>query len=61
VACSKGACRWPTRPRAGGDQRFYQIELHYRAGEQDDQMVLKVPENQAPAELVRLWDLGELL
>ncbi|QJC79377.1 protealysin inhibitor emfourin [Pseudomonas umsongensis] len=45
----------------GGDQRFYQIELHYRAGEQDDQMVLKVPENQAPAELVRLWDLGELL
>ncbi|EPA95810.1 hypothetical protein F6476_15435 [Pseudomonas umsongensis] len=45
----------------GGDQRFYQIELRYHAGEQDDQMVLKVPENQAPAELVRLWDLGELL
>ncbi|KKX62322.1 protealysin inhibitor emfourin [Pseudomonas putida] len=45
----------------GGDQRFYQIELHYHEGEHDDQMVLKVPEDQAPAELVRLWDLGELL
>lgn len=45
----------------GGDQRFYQIELRYREGEQDDQMVLKVPENQAPDELVRLWDMGELL
>jgi hypothetical protein len=44
----------------GGDQRFYQIELHYRKGEQDDQMVLKVPENLAPDELVRLWDIGEL-
>jgi|Hof3ISUMetaT_6_FD_contig_111_47134_length_2559_multi_8_in_0_out_0_1 hypothetical protein len=44
----------------GGDQRFYQIELHYRKGEQDDQMVFKVPENQAPDELVRLWDSGEL-
>nr|WP_180201976.1 protealysin inhibitor emfourin [Pseudomonas sp. SbOxS1]NYU01240.1 hypothetical protein [Pseudomonas sp. SbOxS1] len=44
-----------------GDQRFYQIELRYREGEQDDQMVLKVPENQAPAELVRLWDVGQLL
>lgn len=45
----------------GGDQRFYQIELRYRQGEQDDQMVLKVPEDQAPGELVRLWDKGELL
>lgn len=45
----------------GGDQRFYQIELRYREGEQDDRMVLKVPENQAPDALVRLWDIGELL
>ncbi|MDD2102510.1 protealysin inhibitor emfourin [Pseudomonas sp. YuFO20] len=45
----------------GGDQRFYQIELRYREGDQDDQMVMKVPEDQAPAELVRLWNLGELL
>ncbi|GAB6402715.1 protealysin inhibitor emfourin [Pseudomonas sp. MHK4] len=51
-----------TSPVAGGgDQRFYQIELRYREGEQDDQMVLKVPEDQAPGELVRLWDKGELL
>jgi hypothetical protein len=51
-----------TSPSPGrGDQRFYQIELRYRTGEQDDQMVLKVPEDQAPGELVRLWDKGELL
>jgi hypothetical protein len=44
-----------------GDQRFYQIELRFRTGEQDDEMVLKVPEDQAPGELVLLWDKGELL
>lgn len=44
-----------------GDQRFYQIEVRYRVDEQDDQMVLKVPEDQAPGELVHLWDKGEVL
>lgn len=43
------------------DQRFYEIEVNYRLGEQEDQMVLKVPEDQAPGELVRLWDKGQLL
>lgn len=40
-----------------GDQRFYQIEVRYDAGE----IVLKVPEDQAPGELVHLWDKGQLL
>ncbi|WP_339478707.1 MULTISPECIES: protealysin inhibitor emfourin [unclassified Pseudomonas] len=44
-----------------GDQRFFQIEVHYRANDQDDEMVLQVPEDQAPGELVRLWDKGEVL
>lgn len=44
-----------------GDQRFYEIELRYRLNEQDDHMVLKVPEDQAPGELVHLWDKGEVL
>lgn len=44
-----------------GDRRYYQIELRYRQGERDDEMILQVPEEQAPGELVRLWDKGELL
>lgn len=40
-----------------GDRRFYQIEVRYQAGK----MVLKVPEDRAPADLVHLWDKGELL
>ena len=40
-----------------GDQRFYQIEVRYPSGE----MVLKVPEDQAPGDLVHLWDKGQLL
>lgn len=44
-----------------GDQRFYQIEVRFCVGEQNDEVVLKVPEDQAPGELVRLWDKGELL
>lgn len=43
-----------------GDRRYYQIELRYRARERDDEMVLRIPEEQAPGELVRLWDKGEL-
>ncbi|MHC8314097.1 protealysin inhibitor emfourin [Pseudomonas sp. LB3P31] len=49
-------------PASGrGDQRFFEIEVHYRSGEQDDRMVLKVPEEKAPGNLVHLWDKGEVL
>ena len=44
-----------------GDQRFYRIEMRYRVQEQDDELVLQVPENHAPSELVRLWDKGQLV
>ncbi|WP_405123364.1 protealysin inhibitor emfourin [Pseudomonas sp. M20] len=40
-----------------GDERFYQIEVSYRS----KKMLLKVPEDQAPENLVMLWDKGELL
>lgn len=50
-----------TEQAAGqGDQRFYEIEVLYRSGEQDDRMVMKVPEDQAPGDLVHLWDKGEV-
>ncbi|MHC8401412.1 protealysin inhibitor emfourin [Pseudomonas sp. MDT1-17] len=55
-------CLLMTSLSAGrGDQRFYQIEVRFRSGEQDDRMVMKVPEDQAPGELVHLWDKGEVL
>ncbi|MHA6495270.1 protealysin inhibitor emfourin [Pseudomonas borbori] len=44
-----------------GDQRFYRIELRYRQDEKDDELVIQVPENEAPGDLVRLWDKGEVL
>jgi len=44
-----------------GDPRFFQIEVRYRANDQDDEMVLQVPEDRAPGELVHLWDKGEVL
>lgn len=44
-----------------GDQRFFRIEVRYRTKDQDDEMVLQVPEDQAPGELVHLWDKGEVL
>lgn len=44
-----------------GDRRYYQIELRFRKNEQEDEMVLQVPEEQAPGELVRLWDKGQVL
>ncbi|AHL33600.1 hypothetical protein CD58_12150 [Pseudomonas brassicacearum] len=44
-----------------GDQRFFQIEVRYRTDDHDDEMVLQVPEDQAPGELVHLWDKGEVL
>lgn len=57
----EGCLPLATSTPGGGDQRFYQIEVRYRAGMQDDEIVLKVPEDRAPGELVRLWDKGELL
>ena len=44
-----------------GDRRYYQIELRYRQNERDDEMILQVPEEQAPGDLVRLWDKGEVM
>ncbi|WP_407309743.1 protealysin inhibitor emfourin [Pseudomonas sp. nanlin1] len=44
-----------------GDQRFYQIELSYRLKDQAEKRIIKVPENSAPSELVRLWDKGEVV
>ncbi|WP_434610866.1 hypothetical protein J3P80_15000 [Pseudomonas sp. D2-30] len=44
-----------------GDQRYFQIEVRYRANDRDDEMVLQVPEDRAPGELVHLWDKGEVL
>lgn len=42
-------------PDAGsGDQRFYRIELAFRQGE----LVLQVPEERAPRDLVQLWEKG---
>jgi hypothetical protein len=48
-------------PSGQGDQRYYEVEVRYRRNEQDDRLVLKVPESQAPGELVHLWDKGEVL
>lgn len=43
-----------------GDQRFYQIELHYRIENREEKQILKVPECNAPSGLVQLWDKGEM-
>ncbi|MFO2466458.1 hypothetical protein OOJ96_24160 [Pseudomonas sp. 15FMM2] len=39
-----------------GDRRFYQIEVRIRL---DDQLMLQIPEDLAPIELVRLWNNGQ--
>jgi len=44
-----------------GDQRYFQIEVRYRSNDRDDEMVLQVPEDRAPGDLVHLWDKGEVL
>ena len=44
-----------------GDLRYFQIEVRYRSNDQDDEMVLQVPEDRAPGDLVHLWDKGEVL
>lgn len=57
----EGCLPLATHTSGRGDQRYYQIELRYREHEQDDEMILQIPEEQAPGELVRLWDKGEVL
>ncbi|AKV09211.1 hypothetical protein B723_23570 [Pseudomonas fluorescens NCIMB 11764] len=56
------ACLPLARESCGqGDQRFYQIEVRSRVNDQGGGWVLNVPEDQAPGELVQLWDKGVLL
>ncbi|MCW3148857.1 hypothetical protein N8H22_09645 [Stutzerimonas stutzeri] len=43
-----------------GDQRFYRIELHFHRDQINNELVLQVPEERAPAELVTLWQNGSL-
>ncbi|MBC3209025.1 MULTISPECIES: protealysin inhibitor emfourin [unclassified Pseudomonas] len=54
----EGCLPLDTSESGRGDQRFYQIEVRYQSGEME--MVLKVPEDRAPGDLVHLWDKGEL-
>ena len=56
----EGCLPLTSRTSGRGDQRYYQIELRYRQHEQDDEMILRIPEEQAPEELGRLWDKGEV-
>lgn len=57
----EGCLPLATRSSGQGDRRYYQIELRYRQNERDDEMILQVPEEQAPGDLVRLWDKGEVM
>jgi hypothetical protein len=57
----EGCLPLATSASGQGDRRYYQIELRYRKNERDDEMVLQIPEEQAPGELVLLWDKGEVL
>lgn len=54
------ACLPVASNQAGrGDQRFYRIELQACARRaQDQELVLHVPEEQAPRDLVTLWEKG---
>ena len=52
------ACLPIASDQAGrGDQRFYRIELQTCA-QRMQEMVLNVPEEQAPRDLVALWEKG---
>lgn len=57
----EGCLPLATSASGQGDRRYYQIELRYRENERDDEMILQIPEEQAPGELVLLWDKGEVL
>ncbi|QJI29804.1 hypothetical protein HKK55_14135 [Pseudomonas sp. ADAK18] len=54
----KGCLPLTSSESGRGDQRFYQIEVRFRQDDRDDQLMLQVPEDRAPGELVRLWDKG---
>ncbi|EWC42582.1 hypothetical protein GFL09_19155 [Pseudomonas stutzeri] len=43
-----------------GDQRYFRVELHYRRGNADAELVLQIPEDRAPRELVQLWQHGAI-
>lgn len=46
--------------RAGrGDQRYYRIEISYATQHQSGNIVILIPEDQAPPELVQLWHDGQ--
>lgn len=46
--------------RAGrGDQRYYRIEITYSTQQHSGNIVILVPEDQAPPELVQLWHDGQ--
>ncbi|WP_407291846.1 protealysin inhibitor emfourin [Stutzerimonas zhaodongensis] len=57
----EGCVSLATEQVGQGDRRYYQIELRYRENERDNEVVFQVPEEQAPGELVRLWDQGNVL
>lgn len=43
-----------------GDRRYFQIELRYHGDQQATELMLQIPEEQAPGDLVQLWKDGEL-
>lgn len=46
--------------RAGqGDQRYFRIEISYATSQQVSNIVLLIPEDQAPPELIELWRKGQ--
>ncbi|MEZ0583177.1 protealysin inhibitor emfourin [Erwinia sp. STN24] len=46
--------------RAGrGDQRYYRIEISYATQQQVGNLVILIPEDLAPPELVQLWHNGQ--
>ena len=46
--------------RAGrGDQRYYRIEISYATQQQVGNLVILIPEDQAPPGLVQLWQDGQ--
>ncbi|GAB2935507.1 protealysin inhibitor emfourin [Hafnia psychrotolerans] len=38
-----------------GDQRYYRLDIHYATPGQSGSLMVIIPENQIPAELVELW------
>ncbi|SDI50453.1 hypothetical protein SAMN05216588_11832 [Pseudomonas flavescens] len=41
-----------------GDQRFYRIELRIARQDAPGELVLQIPEERAPSDLVKLWEKG---